>query len=69
MRRWIAKKLRYAADRLDRDGAITGFAGYFRIVRGRGLLVYKTQGWQISPPVPGTQLYYKIGDYRGIEDV
>ena len=30
------------------------FAGYFRIVRGRGMLVYKTEGVMINPPAPGT---------------
>lgn len=68
MKRWLATRLRNWADLLDRDGGMAMFAGYFKIVRGRGMLVYKTEGAMIKPPAPGTQLYFKIGDYRGIEE-
>lgn len=66
LRAWVGKHLRYAADRIDPENAFVSGVGYFNIVLGKGLVFTRTSGTMIRPPAPGTQLYYRRSDYKGI---
>lgn len=64
MRRRLAHWLRNLADSVDRSSGPRCFAGYFNLIPGKGIVITRTEGVQISPDVPGAPLYFMEEEYE-----
>ena len=72
MRHKFANFLRNLADRISYQTAYVHAPLSFRIVRGKGLEVHKFTDLGIPGNINsgkyGTPLFYRVSDYKGIED-
>ena len=59
----IARRLRYAADRIDHSTGPRAIGAHFNIVEGVGLVITQTFGIPVNPRAPGCPLWFMQEDY------
>ena len=62
-RTWIARRLRYVADRIDPSTGPRAIGAHFNIVEGVGLVITQTFGIPVNPRALGCPLWFMQEDY------
>lgn len=62
-KKWLGKRLRFMADRVDDDHAFVAGVGTFEIVMGKGIVIDITGGVQVYPEPEGVQIWYRRDEY------